>query len=98
MTEPSGYELEALRVGADFTLYRGRRHGNPSPLLLVAVPADRPSPQGLKRLQREYSLTAELDPAWRPCRWHSRSAKGGPSWSSRIPAARFWIGFLSGPS
>ena len=64
MTKPSGYELEALREGADFTLYRGRRHGKPSPLLLVALPADRPSPQGLKRLQREYSLTAELDPAW----------------------------------
>ena len=64
MTEPAGYELEPLREGADFTLYRGRRHGNPSPLLLVALPADRPSPQGLKRLQREYSLAAELDAAW----------------------------------
>ena len=64
MTQTSGYELEPLREGADFTLYRGRRHGNPSPLLLLALPADRPSPQGLKRLQREYSLAAELDAAW----------------------------------
>jgi hypothetical protein len=64
MTEPSGYALEPLREGADFTLYRGRQHGNPAPVLVVALAADRPSPQGLKRLEHEYSLAAELDPAW----------------------------------
>src|SRR5271167_374549 len=64
MTEPSGYVLEPLREGADFTLYRGRRHGNPAPVLVVALAADRPSPQGIKRLEHEYSLAAELDPAW----------------------------------
>ena len=64
MTQPSGYVLEPLRKGADFTLYRGRQHGNPSPLLMVALAADRPSPQGLRRLEREYSLAAELDAAW----------------------------------
>jgi hypothetical protein len=64
MTEPSGYVLEPLRKGGDFTLYRCRQHGNPSPLLLVALAADRPSPQGLRRLEREYSLAAELDASW----------------------------------
>jgi predicted ATPase/transcriptional regulator with GAF, ATPase, and Fis domain len=60
----SGYVLEQLREGAEFTLYRGRQSGNASPVLVVALAADRPSPQGLRRLEHEYSLAAELDPAW----------------------------------
>src|SRR5216683_1394589 len=64
MTEPSGYVLEPLRECPDFTLYRGRQPGNPSPVLLVALAAEQPSPQSLRRLEHEYSLAAELDPAW----------------------------------
>src|SRR5260370_11630692 len=64
MTELSGYVLEPLREGADFTLYRGRRHGNPSAVLAVALAAEQPSSQGLRRLEHEYSLAAELDSAW----------------------------------
>ncbi|MGA2848112.1 MAG: serine/threonine-protein kinase PknK, partial [Terracidiphilus sp.] len=64
MTEPSGYVLEPLREGTDFTLYRGRQPGNPSPVLVVALTADHPSPQSLRRLEHEYSLAAELEPAW----------------------------------
>src|ERR1700676_24280 len=61
---PFGYVLEPLREGADFTLYRGRQHGNPSPVLAIALFAEQPSPQRLRRLEHEYSLAAELDPAW----------------------------------
>src|SRR5271156_828372 len=61
---PSGYELVPLREGADFTLYRGRQHGNPSPVLAIALSAEQPAPQSLRRLEHEYSLAAELDPAW----------------------------------
>src|SRR5260370_38182958 len=61
---PSGYVLVPLREGADFTLYRGRQHGNPSSILAVALAAEQPSPQSLRRLEHEYSLAAELDPAW----------------------------------
>src|SRR6266852_3501085 len=64
MIEPSGYVLEPIREGADFTLYRGRQHGNPSRILAVALTAEQPSPQGLRRLEHEYSLAVELDPAW----------------------------------
>jgi PAS domain S-box-containing protein len=60
----SGYVLESLREGADFTLYRGRQHGDPSSVLAVALSAEQPSPQSLRRLEHEYSLAAELDPAW----------------------------------
>src|SRR5580658_4308615 len=40
---PSGYELVPLREGADFRLYRGRQHGNPSPVLAIALSAEQPS-------------------------------------------------------
>ncbi len=63
-TEPPGYVLEPLQEGPDFTLYRGRQLGNPSRVLVVALAAEQPSPQGLRRLEHEYSLAAELDPQW----------------------------------
>lgn len=63
-TAPSGYVLEPLREGADFTLYRGRQHGNPSPILAVSITAEQPSPQTLKRLEHEYALRDTLDPDW----------------------------------
>jgi serine/threonine protein kinase len=63
MKEQSGYLLEPLREGREFTLYRGRQPGNPLPVLALAA-ADRPSPQSLRRLEHEYSLAADLDPAW----------------------------------
>src|SRR5260370_41297234 len=59
-----GYVLELVRESADFTLYRGRQQGNPSPVLAILLSAERPSPQNLRRLEHEYSLGAELDPAW----------------------------------
>src|SRR5713226_6023998 len=61
---PPAYVLELLRESADFTLYRGRQHGNPSPVLAIALSAEQPSPQSLRRLEHEYSLAAELDSAW----------------------------------
>jgi serine/threonine protein kinase len=64
VTEPSGYVLEPLREGPDSTLYRGRQHGNPLPVLAVALAEEQQSPQGLRRLEHEYSLAVELDPAW----------------------------------
>src|SRR5580704_15435635 len=64
MTERFEYVLEPLREGADFTVYRGRRRDNPSPILAIALCADPPLPQGLRRLEHEYSLAAELEPAW----------------------------------
>src|SRR5260221_433537 len=64
MTELSGYVLETLRKGAEFILYRGRQRGNPSPVLVLAPIAEQPAPASLRRLEHEYSLAAELDPAW----------------------------------
>jgi hypothetical protein len=33
-------------------------------ILAVAIAAEQPSPQSLRRLEHKYSLAAELDPAW----------------------------------
>jgi predicted ATPase/signal transduction histidine kinase len=64
MTVPSEFVLERLWKGADFTLYRGRQHDNPSPVLVIAVSEEQSTPQILKRLEHEYSLADKLDPAW----------------------------------
>jgi serine/threonine protein kinase len=61
---PSGYLLVPLRETADFTLCGGRQDGNSSSVLAVALAAERESTQGLKRLEHEYSLAADLDSAW----------------------------------
>src|SRR5260221_13130329 len=61
---PCGFVLVPIREGADFSLYRGRQRGNPSPVLAIALTAEQPSPQSLRRLEHEYSLVVELDPAW----------------------------------
>ncbi|WP_442868273.1 trifunctional serine/threonine-protein kinase/ATP-binding protein/sensor histidine kinase [Bradyrhizobium sp. CCBAU 53415] len=55
--------MAPLRESADFTLYRGRKHDAPSPVLAIAL-LEQPSPQSIRRLMHEYSLGAELDPAW----------------------------------
>jgi serine/threonine protein kinase len=53
-----------LQESAGFTLYRGRQDDNSSAVLAVALAAEQQSPQGLRRLEHEYSLAADLDPAW----------------------------------
>jgi hypothetical protein len=63
-TDPPGYELVPLREGVEFSLYRGRQEGTQSPVLVVAMTAEYPSPQSLRRLEHEYSFAAEVDPAW----------------------------------
>jgi hypothetical protein len=45
----SGFVLEALREGPEFTLYRGWQQDNPLPVLAVALAAERPWPQSLAR-------------------------------------------------
>jgi hypothetical protein len=54
MAELSDYVLEPLREGADFTLYRGRRRDDPTPILGMALDAQQPSSLGLRRLDARY--------------------------------------------
>ena len=64
MAAASEYKLEPIRDGAEFALYRARQRGNDSPFLVVAPAAEQPLLQSLRRLEHEYSLAAELEPAW----------------------------------
>jgi hypothetical protein len=64
MTTLSEYVLEILHEGADFTLYRGPTLGDQSPVLAMAVSAEQPSPQSLRRIEHEYSLAVKLDAIW----------------------------------
>ncbi len=59
-----GVRTVPLRESADFTLYRGRKHDDPSPVLATALSTEQPSPQSIRRLEHEYAFAAELDPAW----------------------------------
>jgi PAS domain S-box-containing protein len=64
MAVDSEYLLEPLRERAEFILYRGTERGDQMPILAMAVAAEQPSPQSLRRLEHEYSLATELDAAW----------------------------------
>jgi serine/threonine protein kinase len=56
--------LERIGDCAEFTLYGAQQRGNDMPLLVVAPTAEQPLLQSLRRLEHEYSLAAELEPAW----------------------------------
>ena len=59
---------KTLRQDGEFILYRGqhRRHTNTSPpsILTVTPVSERPALGSLRRMEHEYALRAELDPAW----------------------------------
>jgi PAS domain S-box-containing protein len=66
--ELSEYNLETLRKDGEFILYRGERRrqtGASAPSILAVTPAsERPTLACLRRMEHEYSLRTELDPAW----------------------------------
>jgi PAS domain S-box-containing protein len=60
----SGYSLERLREDAEIVLYRGRRPGDAATVLVVAPASGRPEMGSFRRIEHEYALAADLDPAW----------------------------------
>ena len=64
MAELSKYIFEALRKDEEFILYRGRSRTTHLRFLVLSPVAEYPTPESLKRLEHEYSLREELDPAW----------------------------------
>jgi PAS domain S-box-containing protein len=72
--EWSGYAVKLLHEDGEFDLYRGRRVGDDSSVLLRVPLGDEPSPAALRRMAHEYELRAALDPAWsaQPIAMHSR--------------------------
>ncbi|MBV8414303.1 MAG: AAA family ATPase, partial [Verrucomicrobia bacterium] len=62
--ELSKYTLDWLRNDKEFNLYRGWSADDNSQLLVLSPVAEYPAPEILKRLEHEYALREELDPAW----------------------------------
>jgi PAS domain S-box-containing protein len=66
--ELSHYRLEALHQDGEFTLYRGLCQTNsktiPQSILALSPILERPAPATLKKMEHEFSLKDELDPAW----------------------------------
>src|SRR5262245_34318746 len=61
----SEYSLECHRDDGEVILHRGRARQPGAPSVLLLTPAStRPSPETLKKIDHEYSLRNELDPAW----------------------------------
>ena len=65
MCDLSAYVREPLRVDAELALYRGRPAAGHEPsVLLLTTSSAHPSPATAAKLEREYALAADLDPAW----------------------------------
>jgi hypothetical protein len=64
MIELSTRVFEVLRRDEDFILYRGRSKDDASQVLVLSPLAEHPRPDSLRRLEHEFSLRGELDPAW----------------------------------
>jgi serine/threonine protein kinase len=65
MTSLTGYALETVRQEGDCILYRARRDDAGQSRMLVLAPVAEPcGPATLRRLEHEYAIRAELDPAW----------------------------------
>jgi serine/threonine protein kinase len=62
--ELSTYRLELLRNDKELNLYRGSSEYDDSQILVLSPRAEYPAPETLKRLEHEYSLREELEPAW----------------------------------
>jgi hypothetical protein len=70
--------LDRLRDDGEFILYRAHAKQRELPSVLLLVPASpRPSPETLKKIDHEYSLRSELEPAWavRPLALSERGAQ-----------------------
>src|SRR6516165_9672791 len=62
--ELSKYIIEALGKDKEFNLYRGKSKDDESHVILLSTVAEYPASERVERLEDEYSLREELDPAW----------------------------------
>jgi hypothetical protein len=60
----SKYMFEPLRRDEDSILYRGRKEGDLSQILVLAPAREEPGRESMRWLEHEYALREELDPAW----------------------------------
>ena len=62
------YQLETLHQDGEFILYRGERTSigetGPASLLALSAVAEHPAPETIQKIEHEFSLRDDLDPAW----------------------------------
>src|SRR6266699_6240171 len=93
----SQYTLERLRDDGEFILYRAQaKQVEPPSVLLLAPVSVRPSPETLQKIDHEFSLRSELDPAWavRPLALSERSEQ--MTLVLEDPGGETLDGFISG--
>src|SRR5215813_12338453 len=64
----SQYRLETIHQDGEFILYRGLRgtktEASPASILALSPVMERPARATIKKIEHEFSLKDELDPAW----------------------------------
>lgn len=91
----SAYALEPLRRDAELVLYRGRSDADPRHILVLAPVSEQPSHGTLGRIEHEYALRTELDPAWAVRPLALVRDRGRMVLVLEAPAASTSIGFSS---
>ena len=68
MMDLSQYRLETLHQDGEFILYRGllpaKQETSPPSILALSPVMEHPAPATVKKMEHEFSLKDELDPAW----------------------------------
>jgi serine/threonine protein kinase len=97
MDDPSKYRLEELRDDGEFILSRVVSRGDSPPTLVLAPASDQPDLASLKRLDHEFSLRDQLDPAWavRPLAFSEQ--RGRTMLVMEDPGGKTLDRFLPGP-
>jgi hypothetical protein len=82
----AGNVLEVLREDDEFTLLRGHRRSDSCPILAVASRYGSRSGASLRRLENEYAIAGELEPAWAAIYRSIVEMHGGRLWvNPRLP-------------
>lgn len=96
----SQYRLEALHRDGEFILYRGvlqiAAETSPRSILALSPVMERPAPATIKKIEHEFSLKDELNPAWAIRPKALTRQENRPSSSSRIRMESRSIDFLDG--
>src|SRR5262245_32970875 len=95
----SQFRLTTLRKGEEYTLYRGEHaaQAGSRSVLLLAPSSSAPAAETVKKIEHEYSLRDELDPAWAARPLALTEHLGQPALVLEDPGGEPLDHFLSGP-
>ncbi|WP_128949181.1 trifunctional serine/threonine-protein kinase/ATP-binding protein/sensor histidine kinase [Bradyrhizobium guangzhouense] len=79
LSDLPGYVLHIIGKDDDFTLLRGRRSSDERPVLVLRPRSTTPSTEILKRLENQFAIASDLDPAWAVCPIELVRGEKGPA-------------------